>query len=922
MVLPNENKLGISNLDTVAAFLSDKLVAGTNISLQVLNSGGNEQLEITSNNLTWKGEWSASEGYNINDLVTYLGVTYIAYDTVLPTDTEDFPDRPNITPSKWGSLISPVSPSITIGSVTTGAAGSSAVVTNSGTEAAPILNFIIPRGDKGTSGSAGTTGTSGNDGQAATITIGTVTTGLPNSAVSVQNVGTVTNAVFNFSIPKGEQGDAGDTGDTGAKGDAGTITVGTVTNPPAGSSVTVTNVGTSSDAILNFAIPKGYASDIVRTSTDSVTIGTGSKTFTYEQESFNIGYGLGSRLRAYYDSTHYMEGVVTSGVDLNTQVTINVDKAVGSGTWAVWNIVIAGQPVTQAELDAKVNVSDVVNTLTETNAGKVLDGRQGKVLSDAIALKANTNSLATVATTGAYADLSGKPTLATVATSGSYTDLSSKPTLGTAAALDVGTAANQVVQLTNDAKLPAVDGSLLTGIGSTASDITVDTTNFNLNLSGTDTTVQLALETLDDLIAGAGGHTIQNEGTPLTARTNLNFIGTAITATDNSGADSTDVTINLPTTGSGLNLGTWDDSGTFTSGVRFDGSADKVILPQATTAERTAITPLASELIYDTDEDKFYYGDGTTVGGKAVGGGNFSLLTDKALYYYDSVSGLFKPIEIGTLGQTLIAQPSSNPPYQWATPTGGRELLTANRTYYVRTDGSDSNTGLANTSGGAFLTIQKALDVVGALDISIYTATIKLETGTYTLSSTIYPQKFVGNSIVIEGDTTTPSNVIITGSIATGFLFSFFGISGYTLKGVTLENTGASGRHIELVASFLRVAKLKHSTCQYSLRAQNNSVYYVEGNYEVAASMDFCYIGSSSTLWSRSVTITVSGNPTWTSGMFMAESGGVIDLAAATYSGSASGNRYNATTNSVIRSTNTIPGTTGGTIATGGQYTT
>ena len=39
-----------------------------------------------------------------------------------------------------------------------------------------------------------------------------------------------------------------------------------------------------------------------------------------------------------------------------------------------------------------------------------------------------TPSLATVATTGAYADVTGTPTLATVATSGSYNDLSNKPT--------------------------------------------------------------------------------------------------------------------------------------------------------------------------------------------------------------------------------------------------------------------------------------------------------------------------------------------------------------------------------------------------------------------------------------------------------------------------------------------------------------
>ena len=38
---------------------------------------------------------------------------------------------------------------ITIGAVTTGAAGSNVVVTNSGTSTAAILNFTIPKGDPG-----------------------------------------------------------------------------------------------------------------------------------------------------------------------------------------------------------------------------------------------------------------------------------------------------------------------------------------------------------------------------------------------------------------------------------------------------------------------------------------------------------------------------------------------------------------------------------------------------------------------------------------------------------------------------------------------------------------------------------------------------------------------------------------------------
>lgn len=52
--------------------------------------------------------------------------------------------------------------------------------------------------------------------------------------------------------------------------------------------------------------------------------------------------------------------------------------------------------------------------------------------------------------------------------------------------------------------------------------------------------------------AGGGGgsaHVIEDEGTPLTQRTNLNFKGAAITATDNAGADSTDVTVDAAPTG-------------------------------------------------------------------------------------------------------------------------------------------------------------------------------------------------------------------------------------------------------------------------------------------------------------------------------------------------------------------------------------
>ena len=46
----------------------------------------------------------------------------------------------------------------------------------------------------------------GEDGAAATIAVGTVTTGPAGSAASVTNSGTSAAAVFNFTIPKGDNG--------------------------------------------------------------------------------------------------------------------------------------------------------------------------------------------------------------------------------------------------------------------------------------------------------------------------------------------------------------------------------------------------------------------------------------------------------------------------------------------------------------------------------------------------------------------------------------------------------------------------------------------------------------------------------------------------------------------------------------------
>ena len=120
---------------------------------------------------------------------------------------------------------------IQVGTTTASAPGSNPSVTNSGTMTAAVFDFVLPRGEQGPAGS---------------VSVGTTTTGNAGTNASVTNSGTASNAVLNFTIPQGIKGD---------KGDTGTIQVGTTTTGNAGTNASVTNSGTSTDATFNFTIP-------------------------------------------------------------------------------------------------------------------------------------------------------------------------------------------------------------------------------------------------------------------------------------------------------------------------------------------------------------------------------------------------------------------------------------------------------------------------------------------------------------------------------------------------------------------------------------------------------------------------------------------------------------------------------------------
>ena len=101
---------------------------------------------------------------------------------------------------------------VTIGSTTTGLPGTPALVTNTGSENEPILNFTIPKGDVGPQGPEGPVGTAGPEGPVG-----------PKGDVGPQGPeGPVGPAGPEGPVgPKGEQGPAGEQGPVGPAGPAG-----------------------------------------------------------------------------------------------------------------------------------------------------------------------------------------------------------------------------------------------------------------------------------------------------------------------------------------------------------------------------------------------------------------------------------------------------------------------------------------------------------------------------------------------------------------------------------------------------------------------------------------------------------------------------------------------------------------------------
>lgn len=251
-----------------------------------------------------------------------------------------------------------------------------------------------------------------------------------------------------------------------------------------------------------------------------------------------------------------------------------------------------------------------------------------------------------------------------------------------------------------------------------------------------------------------------------------------------------------------------------------------------------------------------------------------------------------------------------------------REKLTGNRTYYVRTDGSDSNTGLVDSSAGAFLTIQKALTVVlGTLDLAGFNVTIDVASGTYAGSiSFASPQVGAGN-ITIDGDTTTPSNVTVGPITVDGAGCRLF------VQGLNVGKGSGNYCCQATNGSFVRTTGKN----QFSSASGGHRLHATAGGRIEAVAPEVIqgtvagghyYADQKGTIYCQGATWTASG--TAAQGWFAAATDGTVYAFSNSSSGTFTGLRYLAQLNGVVTSNgggaSYFPGSAVGSTASGGQY--
>ncbi len=311
-----------------------------------------------------------------------------------------------------------------------------------------------------------------------------------------------------------------------------------------------------------------------------------------------------------------------------------------------------------------------------------------------------------------------------------------------------------------------------------------------------------------------------------------------------------------------------------------------------------------------------------------LGNGNLTAMsglsgTADTLPYFNGI-GTMALTNLTSVGRQIIASTALT---AVQSAIGIPEQLTTDRNWYVRPDGNDANTGLANTAGAAFKTIVAAMNAVySRVDARNWRQIINVADSTYTdnLSASGSP-KSSGNTfgyrfpLYIVGNVATPNNCVIAGN--SNCLAALGGarldIRGFKMA-PTVGNsyciyTEGNGTEVNFGPMIFGQVNYDHVTSTGGSVVTFDSPYTIIGgalnHMHATEGGTIKYIGPGA------ATVTLSGTPAFT-GQFLGVASSVVHLNNITYSGAATGRKflihYNGTVRTLNSNQNTFPGSVRG----------
>lgn len=252
-----------------------------------------------------------------------------------------------------------------------------------------------------------------------------------------------------------------------------------------------------------------------------------------------------------------------------------------------------------------------------------------------------------------------------------------------------------------------------------------------------------------------------------------------------------------------------------------------------------------------------------------------------------------------------------------------RRALSANRNYYVRTDGNDANNGQSNTAEGAFATIRYAVNQLLTLDLQQYAVTINIADGTYTDAVELPPLN--GNkAVTLLGNESTPANVHL--NVAGAAALSCLGAGSWVLSGLKFSCTGGSGLDLSREAVCAANAVEFGACTDYHVLVRRGGAIRLTGTplRITGNAKAFARVYGGGQLECLAQTVTLIGTPAFSEAFVIATRCGTQDWTGSSFTNTATGTRYDVTLNGVIVSpaggATDFPGDGAGTAATGGQY--